>query len=755
MLFTRFTTKPPTTMPKVSLFRSTTASAPPDQNVEFLDILHQMRDGYFQDEFIKFKTGKIRKNQLPCFTASAAFSSARKRESLQELTGFINIEIDSRDNTEQDLAAIRNLVYKDRYTFAGHLSASGKGISLYVRINEEKHTETFLALEQYYASEYKLIIDPQGKEITQPRFVVYDPDLYINDKAQKFTKSEKKEAVQFLNKNFAYAGKTDVEYICMQIERECKDITASYHDWASIAWALNSAFGSEGELFFHRISALSPRYDPDKCSEKYQQCSSAKKKINSFFAVAKKYGCDIVSPQTREVLKTAKYAKKSMQEGTYSSEAAKSSTIKAATEIVGMDADDAEKLVNLAFSGAPEVEKESTDEIYEWITKDIEAKKLKRNLITDCIEYDGAKLTDRQINAFMVEFRGRYGSAKVKKDVVLELIDTKAKDYHPIFDFIDKHKHRNPSGCIDAIIDSIDGQIELLSRAEAREFRRCYIEKWLLGMMSGWYGTYSLLTLVLVGDQMAGKSRWYRGLLPEELREYYAEAEMDGDKDHLTLMSTKAIIMDDEFSGKTFQQAQLFKKLSSKQEITIRKPYARMSETYRRIAALCGTTNDESIKNDATGNRRIIPINVSAIDWEKYDSVDKTDLIIEIYHKWREVGDGWMLTREDADRLNIATDRYKEVCPEDELVAKYFDPPDRTVPGSYMTNTEVMQALSKKIQGGNIRIYAKKLGQVLKNRGYQCKSVKRNGQAQQCYAIQERIAADADNGSIETKEMPF
>lgn len=741
-------------MAKVSLFKTCTAKEP-ETSVEFLDILHRMREGYFQDEFLKFKTGKIDKKQLPCFTTSAVFSGGRRRDCVQALSGFINLEIDCRHNTEQDIPAIRNLIYKDRYTFAGHVSASGKGLSVYVRINEEKHVETFMALEQYYADEYNLILNPDGAQVTQLRFVVYDPELYINDKAQKFTKAEKKDAVMFLNKNFAHAGRTDVEFIISQLEQECKDITVKLHDWAAIAWALNSAFGPEGEPLFHRISQISPKYDPDRCAELYAQCSDKKKKINAFFWVAKKYGCEIVSPQTKEVLKTAKYAKKSMNEGTYTSETAKLSTIKAATEVVGMDAEDAERLVNLAFSGAPEVERETTDEIYEWIIKDIEGKKLRRNLITDSVEYEGQKLTERQVNGFMVELRSKYGAAKVKKDVVLELIDTKAKEFHPIFDFIDKHKHRHPEGCIDAVIDAIDGQVELLTKVEAREFRRYFIKKWLLGMMSGWYGTYSLLTLVLVGDQMAGKSRWYRGLLPDELRDYYAEAEMDGDKDHLTLMSTKAIIMDDEIGGKTFAEARLFKKLSSKQDITIRKPYARMSETYQRIAALCGTTNDESIKNDATGNRRIIPINVSSIDWEKYEGVDKTDLIIEIYHLWREVGDGWMLTKEDAERLNIATDRYKEVCPEEELVGKYFDPPEKTAPGSYMTNTEVMQKLSVKIAGGHIRIYAKKLGQVLKNKGYVCKPVKRNGVVQQCYLIQERVAADAGNAYLESGGGPF
>lgn len=46
-----------------------------------------------------------------------------------------------------------------------------------------------------------------------------------------------------------------------------------------------------------------------------------------------------------------------------------------------------------------------------------------------------------------------------------------------------------------------------------------------------------------------------------------------------------------------------------------------------RLAVLCGTSNDEEIINDPTGNRRIIPINILDIDHEKFEEINKTDLV--------------------------------------------------------------------------------------------------------------------------------
>ena len=753
----------------VSVFKNcySTASV---EDIEFLDVLHRIKGGYWQDEYFTYRSTlknngpdapgtKKAKEQLACFAPSGQFSGGRRRANLIGHSGILNIDIDAKHNLGIDLPEFKDTLFGDKHIYAGHLSVSGQGISLYVKINPEKHIESFLAMERYFAEEFKIIIDPACKDVTRLRFVGYDTDLYINERAVRWGKYEKKEAVDFQRKKVACCN-SDTEYVLQQIERDRRDITTNYADGVKIAFAFNTEFGEAGVDFFQRVCQFRKGYDPAKTALKYKQCTGSRDvSISSFFWIAKQAGYEITAPKTKEIIKAAKHARKAVTAGVEPEASAKEGAVRYAVEMQGESPENAKKLVDAVFGGAAAGEKECADEIYEFIKRDIEGKRLRRNLINDCIEYESEKIVDKTLCKFMVELRSKYGSSKVKRDVLLELIETSAKDYNPILEFFEKNRHKSPNGCIDAVIDAISGRVDALAEGEAKEFRRYFIRKWLLGMVSGWHGTYSLLTLVLVGDQGTGKSKWFRGLFPEELQPYYAEAKMDGDKDHLTLMTTKALILDDEFSGKSRREEALFKEISSKQEITIRKPYARMAETHRRIAALAGTTNDENIKGDLTGNRRILAVHVSSIDWELYNSVDKVDLMVELYKEWKQVGDGWMLTGKDIAMLNGATDRYREICPEEELLVKYFDPPEKALPGAFMSNTEIFNELSGKLNGSSIRLSQRKLGQVLKKHGYTFKQIRASYARSWSYNIQRRIAPE-DIKPItaqyhETALMPF
>lgn len=732
-------------MPIVTLYPHCRSKAPKEQ-VELLEMLNRMKGGYYQDDFFAYKNGQKRKEDLPCFTASACFAADRRRDCVQSLSGFINIDIDAKDNIEHDLLKIKHTLYADKYTFAGHVSVSGNGISLYVKINEEKHAETFASLEKYYAETHGIIIDPATKDITRLRFVVYDQELYINEKAAKYTKTEKKADVAYQRRDIAFAGETDIEYILQQVERDRTDLTASYANWVKIAFALNHEFGPSGEDYFHRLSQFHPKYSPVECGKKYKQCARGGVKIASLFYLVKEAGYSTTSPKTKSVMKSARYIKKSIGDGLLTKEVAQDTVKKIAIDIDGMSEEDASRIAKAALSGAQEDEKEGNDEVYEFICRDIDALKLKKNLIEDCIELNGDPIADGDVDKLIVGMRKKYGSNIVKRNQIEELISSSAKEYNPFNDFVNKNKHRSAKGCIDAVIDSIDGHVDGLSFIEAKGFRRYFIRKWLLGAMSGWNGVYSLLTLIFVGDQGTGKSKWFRKILPDNLQRYFAESKMDGTPDHLTLMTIKAIIMDDEFSGKSRKEAALFKEISSKQDITTRKPYARRPQTYKRVAALCGTTNDESILNDPSGNRRLIPIHVSGVDWDLYDSIDKSDLWIEVYRELEKDGEKWMLTQNDIALLENASLNYKEACPEEEILVEFFTEPKEV---NYMTNTQILSVMETKLKGNSIKLTQKKLGAVLKQLGYKQVRKKEDGRTIRVYNI--KVKGDY----ISTDPQPF
>ena len=379
-------------------------------------------------------------------------------------------------------------------------------------------------------------------------------------------------------------------------------------------------------------------------------------------------------------------------------------------------------------------DKESDEiDIYTEVSAKINALDIKYNDIDGVIELNGDPLKDSDVSMLMCGIREEYGNGgktpnkSTCEDIVVAC--AQRNKYNPFEDFVKNNTHLNSTENIDKIINSISGEIPLLPEGlNTRDYNKLFIRKWLLGMMSNIFDKHSILTLVFVGHQGGGKTKWFRELLPKELEKYFAEAKFDEDKDHQILLATKAIILDDEFMGKTRKEAGLFKKLASTESITIRKPYEKRHERYRRIATLCGTTNETDIFNDPTGNRRIIPVQVDSIDWDIYNSVDKKELFMELYREWLSVEDTWMLTTADIEILNNHSGGYESVNHEEELIKKYFLPPNVSYDlrdGHFtMSNTEILDFLQGRLHGGNIKLSNKKLGAVLKKLGYQQKMIR-------------------------------
>ncbi len=280
-----------------------------------------------------------------------------------------------------------------------------------------------------------------------------------------------------------------------------------------------------------------------------------------------------------------------------------------------------------------------------------------------------------------------------------------------------------------------------------KNYKQIFLRKWLLSMIASVNGTYSLMIAVLTGKQMTEKSNWFRWLLPDELKPYYAESKLDAGKDDEILMTTNWLINDDEFGGKSKQEAKKLKDLSSKQIFTIRRPYGRVAEDVQRIAVLCGTSNDDEILNDPTGNRRIIPIRVLSIDMDAYKKIDKKELFIELYHEWRNVGNGWMLTPAEVDLLNKATSKHEQTVIEFDLILKNYETDNSY---SYqISSTDVKTYLETKT-GQRLSVY--KIGQSLTKLGYIKKTIRMNNNTLHCWNVRpiDQLGKFTDNLPADT-----
>lgn len=705
----------------------------PFTNIDFDEYLDKIKDGEFQDEVLAYRTGKIEKLKLRGVTPSGVFSY-RNSKSLTQHSGFIAIDIDTKDQVRSDFEELRNELQKDNYTYALHDSVSGGGGTVvYVKIVGEKHYESFLALEKYYFDNYKIIIDKSCKNVDRYRFVSYDPETYINRKSKTWKTYLKKTQIE--PKQTYVFSDNDLEHVFQQISDRGIDLTSDYHDWYKIGGALQNYYtGQKGLDLFHLVSQNSPKYDSKAVDDLYKviEKRSADKiaTIGTFLWICKTAGIDIKTKRTEHIERVAKLRRKSVgtSGGAKSNEEAKKDTIKT-LEIENISGQDVTNIVNQVFSLPEQDLKTKSNDVLADLKAFLKTFDLKFNEITRNYELNGEPMTDRDYNSLFIKAIEQVDE-RITKDRLFSLIDSEnTPSYSPFSEFINKYKHLQPSGNFEKLCNAIKYKQYTYAngtKQEVTEYIEIFLKKWLLGIISSMHGTYSILILVLTGGQRAGKTKFFRNLLPDDLMSFYAESKLDEGKDSEILMTKKLIILDDEFGGKSKQDAKRLKELSSKQCFNLRRPFGRTSEDLRRLAVLCGTSNDEEIINDPTGNRRIIPVNVIDIDHEAIEEINKIDLFIEIYHEWVNDKEGFMLTKDDIEILNNCTSLNEQPSPEEEMILKYFIPATGLSGNcSFLTNTEIKAYIEEKHH--TIRLNSYKLGLTLKKLGFEKQSKKING----------------------------
>ena len=708
----------------------------PNGQIEFSTYLGYIKDGRWEDVVLDVRAGRIDKLKAPGVTISGTFSR-RDAKSLIEHSGIIALDIDDQDNPEMhvdELAA-------DQFLYALHRSIRGRGYVAYFRIEPDRHLDAFLSLEKRLADKYGLIVDPSGKDVSRYRFVSHDPEAFIRSDAPPIYKAylPKQKEVQ---KRVYVHSEGDLQHIMEQIQARGVNLAESYHDWINIGFAISSKYGEAGAAYFHTISAQSSKYDADKCQKKYEQlCKSTRngRSIATLFYLCKLAGLDIQTKRTQHIERTAKVNRKKVgQNGGYKTEAdARASTERMLTEIDGLEGEDVGQIVEQVFSlSESELAEDKGKTELDDLKAYIRACELRFNAVTRNYEKAGEPITDRDINSIYLGAYETFGKKGVSKALIESLIDSDfVPEYNPFDEFFARHSHEQPDGLIKQLCDCISFRQTVSHEgvdAHLENYVELFLTKWLLSVVASMHGTYSLMVLVLSGGQGIGKTNFFRGLLPPELSAYYGESKLDGGKDDEILMCKKIILCDDEFGGKSKQEAKKLKEISSKQTFNIRKPYGKVHEDLNRLAVLCGTSNDEEIINDPTGNRRIIPINVTHIDWEKYKLIDKRLLWIELYHLWKQVGDGWMLDPDEIELLNRATTQNEQPSIEKEAILMFFEKPS---PGNYdvwWPNTKIKNYIESR---SRLQISSYKLGASLKAMGFAKKNVKQNGIPTMCYNL--------------------
>lgn len=193
-------------------------------------------------------------------------------------------------------------------------------------------------------------------------------------------------------------------------------------------------------------------------------------------------------------------------------------------------------------------------------------------------------------------------------------------------------------------------------------------------------------------------------------------------------MCEKLIILNDELDGLNQREARSFRNFISANYYTFRPPYAKQNITKKRLASVCGASNDRNIITDAENNRRIIPVEIESVNHEKYNAINKRLLIMEASHLY-ESGYRWELTSEEMMYLDLLSENYEAPSIEYELINQFYSPENPTVE---MTCSEIKFKIEEQTHQ---KLNINKIGSNLRRLGFISKRIKRNGRTAQIYEV--------------------
>lgn len=637
-----------------------------------------------KDAIAKIKQG------IPAVTISGIFKGAIKNTNIETHSGFICIDFDKIDSVDK----LKFQLQGDKYTYAVLYSASGNGLAALVKINGDKHRESYDGLKEYYFKNYAQLIDKSCTNVSRLRFLSMDRELYINERSSTFKDYPKPTAKAPKIYSAVLTG-NEFNEVVNRITSGGHDLTqGDYARYLTIGFAISSEFKEAGRQYYHAICGQNSKYDTAHCDKQYDYCmrdmGQKKIRIGSFYHLCKEAGVELQSKESRHLVTIAKMAKKDGR--------TKESVVDIA-ESIGMDLEAAKEVAEQVFTKnvSLEITGETNVSIVNTFLKS--NYRLRHNIITGEIEDRNVRINDKYKIIADMELNTMYmrfcdcTNGKISKDFFYTFIFSEyTESYNPFLEFFEINKDTKRS---EELITQLSTTI-VTDTPNVDKFLR----HWGCGIISSIYGQHSPLVLVMAGELIGtGKTEWFRRLLPNSIKSYYAESKLDGGKDDDILMCKKIIIMDDEFSGKSKFEAKKFKELTSKQTFCIRPPYGQVAKDFNRIAVLCATTNDLNILNDPTGNRRIIPINVLDVNKEVYNSIDKTALLMAFYDLYHS-GWEWQLSREDVRILNSTTDDFQATNYEAELIEAHFELPSSVndVSAEWLTNTDIktyIELLSK------------------------------------------------------------
>lgn len=219
------------------------------------------------------------KRSLPAATVSGIFHPTRAAENLVRHSGFISIDIDGEDNPGISVEDMRTALICRPYVAYAAMSVSGNGMFAIIpiaRTDNEGHGAHFDALKEEF-SQYGIKLDGQCRDTSRLRFLSYDPDAYINENPEVYTRVMETKVSPYeierpaLPATCILPDEIKVRRCVEKIMQYGIDITGGYDDWLRVGMSL-AALGEQGRSYFHAVSSQYAQYKYHEANEKFTQC---------------------------------------------------------------------------------------------------------------------------------------------------------------------------------------------------------------------------------------------------------------------------------------------------------------------------------------------------------------------------------------------------------------------------------------------------------------------------------------------------
>jgi hypothetical protein len=653
--------------------------------IEIQDFLIGIGSGKWRSEVERYRRGEIEKKTLPCVTVSGVFEPTRAAENLKSHSGYIAFDFDKQDASR---------LAEDPYTHCLFVSCSGSGHCCIVKIDSKQFKDSWSQLCDYYRDKHNLFADPSCKDVSRLRFVSYDPKAYMNDKSLVFY-ALKKEPRQEFKKELYFHTANNFEFVLEQIQNSGVDLTADYADWIKIGMALKAEFGDAGLDYFKIVSQCHPGYDEKQTEAKFKGFKPTKTTIGTFYYLAKLRGLQIKSERTKDILQAVSVVKKNGGN--------KDGLVKQ-LETIGITPDEKEIALfdRVAFEKPDDINEKDYVRLgrlflgqYDlWLCE-----------IRKRVFLGNELLTDRHVAQIWEQMQN--SGIKLSKSQVSDLIENNhIQKRDPLRDYFKEWETEGTD-----LIEKWMSAIPFLHK----EFSQKMLRYWFMGVMENLYTPMPLPYCLILCGKLAntGKTQALRNLLPEDLYDWFGETDLRKYDDARRAMCEKLIVFNDEFAGNMVKDSSTFKSLLSGDKYTIRMPYARYAEDYKRIGSVCATSNEEGLIYDkSTNNRRIFPVEVvSEIDWKIQKSIDKRKLWGQVYWAWKTNTWPAIMTSQDIQELNQMSNDYSEKeYLEEFVIENIIEDKDW-----FMSLTEIKESIQPYVKN-EISIMA--LGRFLNKQGF-------------------------------------